>query len=77
MELTVTASKGEVQSPPPVMTIDGFASWVCATNDTVRGWVQSGVLPSCKIGRRRYIDVVQFMSDLRKGKGVFSQGDYE
>lgn len=61
---------------PPIMSQRNFAEWCGVTPDTVRGWVQTGTIPTCKLGRQRFIDVQAFVELLRRGKTVFTQGDH-
>jgi len=42
----------------PVITGDKYAQLTGLTNDTVRGQMDKGVLPTIKIGRRRMINLV-------------------
>ena len=61
---------------PPIMSQANFAEWCGVTQDTVRGWVQTGTVPSCKVGRQRFVDVQAFAELLKRGKTVFTQGDH-
>lgn len=61
---------------PPVSSQEQFATWTGVSKDTVRGWVEQGTLPTVKIGRQRFINVLEVVSDLVKGKSIFSGGDY-
>jgi hypothetical protein len=44
--------------------------------DTVIAWMQSGTVPSIKMGRPRLVNLAQLRADLAKGKTIFAQGDY-
>lgn len=61
---------------PPVSSQVQFASWIGVTPDTVRGWVENGTIPTVKIGRQRFIDVVGYMDSVKRGKTIFQKGDY-
>jgi excisionase family DNA binding protein len=61
----------------PVMSQEMYASFLGITKDTVRGWIEQGTVPSVKIGRQRFVNVKQVVSDLEEGKTIFSRGDYE
>lgn len=63
-------------SRPSFCTQDFFADWTGLTPDTVRGMLQVGTLPSLKIGRRTVVNIDQIQEDIRKGKSIFSNGDY-
>ena len=53
-----------------------FAAMNGVTVDTVIAWMQSGTVPSVKMGRPRLVNLAQIRADLSKGKTIFSQGDY-
>ncbi len=61
---------------PPIMSQGNFAEWCGVSRDTVRGWVQTGTLPTCKVGRQRFVDVNGFIDSLKRGKTIYQQGDY-
>ncbi len=44
--------------------------------DTVIAWMQSGTIPSVKMGRPRLVNLAQIRADLARGKTIFAQGDY-
>ena len=44
--------------------------------DVVRGWVETNTVPTCKIGRRRVINLHRLRRDLDRGKSIFCQEDY-
>ncbi|WP_314409640.1 DNA-binding protein [Pseudomonas kuykendallii] len=46
------------------------------TEDVVRGWIESGTVPTAKIGRHRVINLYRIRRDLDRGKTVFCAGDY-
>lgn len=60
----------------PVLSQEQFANFTGVTPDTVRGWVENHTLPTIKLGRQRFINVVSFFDDLKSGKTIFSRGDY-
>ncbi|OZY86764.1 hypothetical protein CBP51_07065 [Cellvibrio mixtus] len=60
----------------PVVSQEQFATFIGATPDTVRGWVENDTLPHVKLGRSRYINIIAFVDDLKNGKTIFSRGDY-
>ena len=47
------------------------------TEYVVRGWVETRTVHSVKIGPRRVINLHRIRHDLKRGKSIFSQGDYE
>ena len=49
---------------------------VGVSDDTARGWVEMGTIPTAKIGRRRVVNLARIMSDLSRGKTIFCSGDY-
>lgn len=53
-----------------------FASLIGVSDDVVRGWVESGTVPTVKLGRRRVINLHQIRADIDKGKTIFCGGDY-
>jgi excisionase family DNA binding protein len=57
----------------PVMSQEMYASFLGITKDTVRGWIEQGTVPSVKIGRQRFVNVKQVVSDLEEGKTIFSR----
>ncbi|MBU3068786.1 helix-turn-helix domain-containing protein [Aestuariicella sp. G3-2] len=61
---------------PPVSSQTQFASWIGVTPDTVRGWVENQTIPTVKIGRQRFIDVVSYMDAVKRGKTIFQRGDF-
>lgn len=38
--------------------------------------MQSGTVPSIKMGRPRLVNLAQLRADLEKSKTIFAQGDY-
>lgn len=65
-----------VLSMSPISSQDQFASMVGATPDTVRGWVEKGIVPTVKVGKRRFINNVVFTSQLKSGTTIFSSGHF-
>lgn len=53
-----------------------FADMIGVSADVVRGWVESGTVPTVKLGRRRVINLHQVRADIDKGKTIFCAGDY-
>ena len=47
----------------PVMDRVRFAALTGLTNDTVRGWIEKGHLPTILIGKRRLINVAQLTKE--------------
>lgn len=62
---------------PPISGQVQFASWIGVSEDTVRGWVESKTLPTVKIGKNRYIDVLGYINARDTGKTIFQRGDFE
>jgi predicted site-specific integrase-resolvase len=61
----------------PVMSPESYASFLGITIGTVKGWISQGTVPSVKIGRQRFVNVNQVVSDLEEGKTIFTRGDYQ
>ncbi|UTH32747.1 DNA-binding protein [Ectopseudomonas hydrolytica] len=53
-----------------------FAMMMGVSDDTVVSWMQTGTVPSVKMGRPRVVNLAKLRADLAKGKTVFAQGDY-
>ena len=53
-----------------------FAAMVGVSADTVISWMQTGTVPSVKMGRPRLVNLAQVRADLSRGKTIFVQGDY-
>lgn len=53
-----------------------FAAMVGVSHDTVKSWMQTGTVPSVKMGRPRLVNLAAIRTDLSKGKTIFAQGDY-
>ena len=66
----------EVIRNVPFCTHEALAQMVGVTDDTARGWVEMGTIPTAKIGRRRVVNLARIMSDLSRGKTIFCSGDY-
>ena len=60
----------------PFCTHEAFANMVGVSEDTARGWVEMGTVPTLKIGRRRVVNLNRILSDLSRGKTIFCSGDY-
>lgn len=58
-------------------SIEVFSLMVGVTQDTVKSWVQTGTVPSIKMGRPRLVNLELIRKDLGKGKTIFAQGDYD
>jgi hypothetical protein len=54
-----------------------FAAMNGVSVDTVIAWMQSGTVPSIKMGRPRLVNLAQLRADLAQGKTVFVPGDYK
>lgn len=61
---------------PPVCGQAQFASWIGVSVDTVRGWVEIGTIPTVKIGRQRFVDVLGYINAWKNGKTIFQRGDF-
>ena len=51
---------------PPFMPWREFADWVREEHAVVRGWVDKGYLPCVKVGRRRLVNLVVLVEQLRE-----------
>lgn len=60
----------------PLVTQAVFAEMLGLNFDVIRGWVEAGVVPTVKIGRRRVVNLHQFRKDMDQGKTIFCAGDY-
>ena len=60
----------------PISSQEQFASFVGVTVDTVRGWVEKGVVPTVKVGKRRFINNIKFSNQLNSDKTIFSSDDF-
>lgn len=58
----------------PLSTAEKFANDCGLPVDVVRGWVEKGLIPSVKIGKRRMINLVLLGDQCRNG---FPEIDYE
>lgn len=47
----------------PEMTTDKYAEHVGVSDRTVDGWVNKGLIPTVKIGRRRLVDVASIVAN--------------
>lgn len=61
---------------PPVSSQEQFSQFLGVSKDTVRGWVETDAIPHVKIGRQRFINVVEFVNLLQAGKTLFTRGDF-
>lgn len=59
----------------PISSQEQFAGLIGVTVDTVRGWVEKGVVPTVKIGKRRFINNIKFSNQLNSEKTIFSSCD--
>jgi hypothetical protein len=53
---------------PPLMPWAEFAEWIRTEPGIVRGWVDKGYLPVVTVGRRRMVNVVALVDQLREGE---------
>lgn len=53
---------------PPLMPWAEFADWIRVSPQVVRGWVDKGHLPTVQVGRRRMVNVVALVDQLREGE---------
>jgi hypothetical protein len=60
----------------PFCSAEVFAQMLDVSPDVVRGWVETNTVPTCKIGRRRVINLHRLRRDLDRGKSIFCQEDY-
>ncbi|MEH6671202.1 DNA-binding protein [Halopseudomonas sp.] len=47
----------------PFCTHEAFANMVGVSEDTARGWVEMGTIPTLKIGRRCVVNLSRILSD--------------
>lgn len=43
----------------PIMTQESFAKKIGVSDDTVRGMIRTTILPSIKIGKRRWVNIAK------------------
>lgn len=60
----------------PMLSQQAFAEHVGTTKSTVKGWIDNKTIPSVKMGKQRFVDIVNLTAALRKGKEYFKPGDY-
>lgn len=53
---------------PPMMDWRAFAEWIRVDESIVHMWLHRAYIPSIKIGRRRLVNLVQLVEQL-KGEG--------
>ena len=53
---------------PPIMSWPEFADWIREPHGVVRGWVEKGLIPTVKVGRRRMVNVVALIDQLRESE---------
>ena len=53
---------------PPMMEWRAFADWISVDHSVVHMWLHRAYIPSIKIGRRRLVNLVQLVEQL-KGEG--------
>ena len=57
--------------PAPEMTIEKYAETIGVTERTVRAWINKGLLPTFKLGKRRMINVsVRTLQCINYAQGV-------
>lgn len=61
----------EVIRNVPFCTHEALAQMVGVTDDTARGWVEMGTIPTAKIGRRRVVFLARMMPDSSRGKRIY------
>ncbi len=61
---------------PPVLTQAQFAAFTGTTKLTVKGWINNKTIPSVKIGKQRFVDVVNLVEQLKLGREVFCAQDF-
>lgn len=61
----------------PISSQEQFASFVGVSADTVRGWVEKQIVPTVKVGKRRFINNQELSSQLKSGKTIFTSGDFD
>lgn len=66
----------EVIRNVPFCTHEALAQMVGVTDDTARGWVEMGTIPTAKIGRRRVVFLARMMPDSSRGKRLLLSGGY-
>jgi len=74
--MTEFTSPVQLSVLPPIMGQEQFATFCGTSKDTVRGWIQTSTLPSVKMGKKRFVNVAALQDDLKRGKDIFSSGDY-
>lgn len=49
---------------PPLMAWRKFAEWICVDEGVVKGWIESGYLPSVRIGKHRLVNITLLSKNL-------------
>ncbi len=65
-------------TPTPLRDVD----WACRRlggvgRDSVYGWVRTGILPHCRLGRRVFFDEDEIERFIRSGGKGFGEADSE
>ncbi len=60
----------------PILSQEEFAAFVGTTKCTVKGWINNKTIPSVKMGKQRFVDIVNLTGALQMGKEYFKPGDY-
>ncbi|GHD52480.1 hypothetical protein SAMN05216429_106137 [Marinobacter persicus] len=50
---------------PPVMEWRAFADWIRVDHSIVHMWLHRAYIPSIRIGKRRMVNLVQLIEDLK------------
>ncbi len=49
---------------PPLMAWREFADWIRMPQNVVQGWIESGYLPSVRIGKHRLVNIALLSKNL-------------
>jgi hypothetical protein len=52
---------------PPMMDWRAFSDWISVEHSVVHMWLHRAYIPSVKIGRRRMVNLVQLVEQLKEG----------
>ncbi|EGG93986.1 hypothetical protein IMCC1989_467 [gamma proteobacterium IMCC1989] len=60
----------------PISSQEQFANFIGVTTDTVRGWVEKEIVPTVKVGKRRFVNNIKLSDELKSGTTIFSSGHF-
>jgi hypothetical protein len=55
---------------PPLMAWREFADWIRMEHGVVQGWIESGYLPSVRIGKHRLVNIALLSKNLMEEENI-------